>query len=83
MGLLGLRDICPKRSGSWNQLLPDQRTKIKLMSLAELERVKFLEKIEVAIYAHNPSPLSEDYNWIVARKRVNDILGVIGASLPE
>jgi transposase InsO family protein len=28
MGLLGLRDTRPKRSGSWNQLLPDQRTEI-------------------------------------------------------
>jgi transposase InsO family protein len=28
MGLLGLRDIRPKRCGSWNKLLPDQQTKI-------------------------------------------------------
>jgi putative transposase len=28
MGLLGLRDLRPKRHGSWNKLLPDQQTKI-------------------------------------------------------
>jgi len=28
MGFMGLRDTCPKRSGSWNTLTPCQRSKI-------------------------------------------------------
>ncbi|MFA7485541.1 MAG: hypothetical protein WCZ89_05910 [Phycisphaerae bacterium] len=56
--------------------------KDKLILLGGLERVKFLEKIEVAIYAHNPSPLSENYDWVATRKRVNDVLKGIDASLP-
>lgn len=54
----------------------------KLMSLGGLEGKKFLEKIVVTIYAHNPSPLSENYDWIAARKRVNDVLKEIDTSLP-
>lgn len=55
----------------------------KLISLAGLERVKLLEKIQVAICKQSLSLLSPDYDWAAARRRVNEVLKEINTSLPE
>lgn len=59
-------------------LVPEE----KLNRLIEVERSKFLGKIERAIRNFGQNLLDPSYDWAEARKRVNAILKEIGETLP-